>query len=148
MKNLKFLVLLFIATSVGFTSCKKDDGEDDAKANIIGKWSLTKEVWKQYLNGQVVDEGSSNSNTNEWVIEFKSDGTYQGYDEGDLDEEGTYSIQNDGKKLVLNSKHDDEDEAVTINSLNSTEMVLYFEDTETTGNQTLKYTTEETYKKQ
>ena len=147
MKKLKLLMLLFTAVSVGFTGCKKDDG-DDANANIVGKWSLTKEVSREYNSaGVLLHEDTEISNDNAWVLEFKSDGTYKGYDEGVLDEEGTYSIQNDGKTLVLNSKHDDEDQTVTISSLTSSEIIIYFEYTETEGNQTVKSTYEETYRK-
>lgn len=146
MRKFKLLVLALLVVSLGFTGCKKDDG-DDAKANILGKWEMTKEVWKEYnQDGSIKTQGTETGV--DFVIEFKSNGSYTVYDQGDIDETGTYSIQNDGKKLVLNNAEDNIDDVHTINSLTSSQLVLYIEDIETSAGQTTKHTYELTFNKQ
>jgi hypothetical protein len=133
--------------AVGFTGCKKDD-EDDAKANLVGRWAMTKDVWKEYENGSIEDEGSSTDFDNDdEVWDFKSDGTYKASEDGEVYESGTYSLQNDGKKLVINASDEDEDDIYTINKLSSSELVVYSEEVETSGGVTYKDTEEYTFKK-
>lgn len=147
MKKVKTLLLLFLTVSLGFTACKKDDGEDNAKVNIVGKWVLTKEVYKTYLKGVLTeDETYTDYDDNDWVVEIKSNGTYIGWEDGQKEEEGTYSLQDGGEKLVLTS--DSQTHIFTIRQLTSSSLVIYFEENEGTGDNAWKYTYEETYKKQ
>jgi hypothetical protein len=146
MGKFNFLVLALLVVSLGFTGCKKDD-DDDAKVIILGKWQMTKEVWKDYNpNGSIANQGTETDV--DYAIEFKSNGSYTVYYQGDIEETGTYSIQNDGKKLVFNNAEDDIDDIHTINSLTSSQLVLYQEDSETVGGQTTKSTYELTFNKQ
>lgn len=146
MKRTKTLILLFLAASLGFTGCKKDDGEDDAKANIVGKWALTKEVYKTYLKGVLeTEETYDDYDDNDWVIELKSNGTYIGWDGGEEEETGTYSLQDGGKTLILKTGNDTH--TLTVRQVTSSSLVVYYEETEGTGDNAVKYTYEETYKK-
>jgi hypothetical protein len=145
MRKFKLLALALLVVSLGFTGCKKDDG-DDTKAKILGKWEMTKEVWKEYENGTLTDQGTETDV--DYEIEFKSNGSYTVYYQGDIEETGTYSIENDGKKLVFNNAEDDIDDFHTINSLTSSQLILYQEESETVGGQTFKSTYELTFNKQ
>lgn len=145
MRKFKLLALALLVASLGFTGCKKDDG-DDTKAKILGKWEMTKEVWKEYENGSLKDQGTETDV--DYEIEFKSNGSYTVYYQGDIEETGTYSIENDGKKLVFNNAEDDIDDFHTINSLTSSQLILYQEESETVGGQTFKSTYELTFNKQ
>ncbi len=145
MRKFKLLALALLVVSLGFTGCKKDDG-DDTKAKILGKWEMTKEVWKEYENGSLKDQGTETDV--DYEIEFKSNGSYTVYYQGDIEETGTYSIENDGKKLVFNNAEDDIDDFHTINSLTSSQLILYQEESETVGGQTFKSTYELTFNKQ
>jgi len=149
MKRTKTLFLLFLAVSFGITGCKKNDDDDNAKAQIVGKWILTKEVYRTYLKGVLeTDETYDDYDDNDWVIEIKSNGTYIGWDEGEKDEEGTYSLQDNGKTLILKPGNETQTYTCTIRQLTSSSLVLYSEKTEGTGDNTWKITYEETYKKQ
>jgi hypothetical protein len=132
--------------AVGFTGCKKDD-EDDAKANLVGRWAMTKEVWKEIENGTVEEGSSTDFDNDDDVWEFKSDGTYKASEDGEVYESGTYSLQNDGKKLVINASDEDEDDIYTINKLSSSELVVYTEEVGTEDGVPYKETEEYTYKK-
>ncbi len=145
MRKFKLLALALLVVSLGFTGCKKDDG-DDTKAKILGKWEMTKEVWKEYEDGSLKDQGTETDV--DYEIEFKSNGSYTVYYQGDIEETGTYSIENDGKKLVFNNAEDDIDDFHTINSLTSSQLILYQEESETVGGQTFKSTYELTFNKQ
>jgi hypothetical protein len=146
MRKFKLLVLALLVVSLGFTGCKKDDG-DDTKAKILGKWEMTKEVWKEYnLDGSIKAQGTETDV--DYEIEFKSNGSYTVFYQGDIEETGTYSIENDGKKLVFNNAEDDIDDFHTINSLTSSQLILYQEESETVGGQTFKSTYELTFNKQ
>ena len=145
MRKFKLLALALLVVSLGFTGCKKDDG-DDTKAKILGKWEMTKEVWKEYENGSLKDQGTETDV--DYAVEFKSNGSYTVYYQGDIEETGTYSIENDGKKLVFNNAEDDIDDFHTINSLTSSQLILYQEESETVGGQTFKSTYELTFNKQ
>ncbi|MBC8051463.1 MAG: DUF5004 domain-containing protein [Sphingobacteriaceae bacterium] len=148
MQKIKFLVLTLLVVAVGFTGCKKDDGDDDAKANLVGKWALTKETWSSTVGSQAPQTGSDTDFDNDdYVYEFKSDNTYRVTEDGDLEDSGTYSIQNDGKKLVLNDSNEDQDENFTIKTLTSSQLVFTYEEIETEGGVTFKYSGEMTFKK-
>jgi hypothetical protein len=142
----KTKLLLFLTAFIGLAGCKKDDS-DDSNGNLVGKWAVTKEVSHHYINGQLESsETDTDFDANDWVLEFKADGKYNDFEDGELEEEGTYSLQNDGKKLVITVPQDVDE--YTVKSLSSTDLVLYSEWTVEAGGQTHKYTEESTFKKQ
>jgi hypothetical protein len=148
-RNQLSVAILFLSFVI-LSGCKKDDS-DDANANLNGKWAATKEQWKDYVNNQLVDEGTDTDfDADDWVIEFKSNGTYVEYEDGEVEEEGTYSLQNDGKKLVKKSNDDDDndEDVYTVKTLTSSDLVLYSEETYVeNGNQNHKYIEEFSFKK-
>lgn len=145
MKNFKFLSVLFLSVAVGFSSCKKDDG-DDAKASIVGKWALTKEVEIEYENGVKVEEDIETTFQSEDYIEFKSDGKVVFSEVGDTDN-GTYSLSSDGKKLTITFSENSVSDIFDIKTLSSTDLVIYTEYTELHQGINYKETLEYSFKK-
>lgn len=143
MKKLKLLVVLLLAVSVGLTGCKKDNDDDD-QSLIIGKWTLTNEVSKNYLNDQPISPDYGEFGNNSDVFEFMSNKTFTAYEDGDIEDTGTYSLENNGKKLILNYSDYDEDEESTVKVLTTSDLVIYSEYVE--GE--YKFTSEATYKRQ
>lgn len=138
MKNFSLLLLL-ITTSI-FTSCKKDPDKKNA-ANIVGKWYLQNSHEKEYKNGALTREDNTPI-SNDSYFDFRSNGTVV----DTKGEEYTYKIAD--SKLTVRSKNDPDDEWVQdIKKINSNEMVLYGEESDTEGKDTYKYTWEDTYKK-
>ena len=125
---------MFIAVTVAFSSCKKDDDENN-NAKIVGKWNLKKEVETAYINGQL-------RYTEEWpyeagaYVEFKSDGTLLWNEDGSDAERYKYSV--DGNKLSVIEEGDDDSETFTIEELTSSKLVFSEEDIDNEGNNQIK----------
>jgi len=143
MRTLKFLSLLFIAVSVGFASCKKDDKEEAAPSNataIVGKWQKTKEVETEYNSGGTKQGENTNSTfTAEDYVEYKSNGQCVVNEGISL----TLTYQVSGSKITYKYGSFAYGEE-TIKTVNSTELVLEETDVEDNGS---KFVTVTTYKK-
>lgn len=114
----KFSVLTFIALSVVFTSCSKDD--DDSSPSIIGTWELVKSEYNIYSNGglkDIVEEGDGTEN-----VTFYSNMT-------GTDMDGTTFVWKlEGTAMTLTSKDEDGEESSStgeIQKLTDKELVLY-----------------------
>ena len=142
MKKIKYLTLLFLAVSVGFTSCKKDDDE----VSIVGKWGTTKSVNINYTGTIKGSTETETTFTAEDYIEFKSDGTTILSEDGDTDA-GTYTFNNDTQKLSIKFTGDDESVVFDIKTLTTTDLVLYTEEIDVEGSTTYKYTSEVSFKR-
>jgi hypothetical protein len=142
MRKLNFLAILFFVFAIGFTGCKKESAEPaiSAKADILGKWSVTKAIAKIYdpAKGEYVLD---NQGADKVEIEFKADGTLITY-EADTSQNGKYIISDDGKtiNILITEKGTTENEAFQIKQLSKTDLVLYQEIPQ-------KYTSEITFKK-
>jgi len=143
MRTFKFLSLLFIAVSVGFASCKKDDKEDTTVTSnatlIVGKWKKTKEVETEYNSNGKGPVHTDSTFTSSDYVEYKSNGQCVVSD-GFLI---TLNYQVDGSKITykyVGVAYGEE----TIKSINSTQLVT--EETDDEGNGT-KYVTVTTYTK-
>ena len=108
MKNLKIL-LLFIAVTLGVTSCKKDSPDPaaakpdtqaqiDAKAKIAGKWYIKKAEYIYKADGKV-DAYSHYDNTQ--FYEFKTDGALVISFERKQGTDFTYKFSEDASTLSL-----------------------------------------------
>ncbi|WP_256009533.1 lipocalin family protein [Desertivirga xinjiangensis] len=132
MKKQNFLFLMFVAVTVAFSSCKKDDDENNS-AKIVGKWNLKKEVEKEYKNGQLIETDEYSYEAGAYV-EFKSNGTVDWNDDGSDPE--IYSYRVDGNKLTL--IEDDDTDVYTIEELTSSKLVISESDEYTEGNDKIK----------
>lgn len=139
----KFWYLLLLPLFMGLAACNDDDGDDNnsvSNANdIVGMWELSN------IKGTLVEDGEKESfnvspqedlyqfnevdvaDYTRWL--FNDDNTFIGYeyDNGSWRQYSsnvTYSIS--GNRLTLKNKA--QTEVYTIKSLNSTTMVLYFEE--------------------
>ena len=72
-KYFLFSVMVFMALSVGFSSCSDDDDDGGTNGDVVGKWSLVSRT----LNGSSESVNSSD------FLEIKSDGNFLEYDGGD-----------------------------------------------------------------
>ena len=144
MKNLRFLVLLFLAVSLGSSSCKKND--DEVMASIVGKWGIVKTVEVDYVGtakGPTETETTFSAND---FVEFKSDGTAIFSEEGDTDA-ATYTVNTDTKKMSVKLNGTSTSIQMDIRTLNSTDLVLYAEESTSQGGITYKFTIETSFKK-
>ena len=129
MKKQNFLFLMFVAVTVAFSSCKKDDDENNS-TKIIGKWNLKKEVEKEYKNNgsPVTDEDIYEAGA---YVEFKKDGIMEWNEDGSDAE--AYSYRVDGNALTIIDEGR-EPEIFTIEELTSSKLVISEEDEYTEGN--------------
>lgn len=140
MKNFTLLLLLIAAST--FTGCKKD-ADEKAAENIIGKWQKVSTASKTYLNGGLTDQNTDTDYDATDIIEFRSNGT--AVDDNGKDEY-TYTVT--GSKLTMKEVgHDDEELVYEIKKINSSDLVIYGEETYLDGTNNYKYTSEVTLKK-
>lgn len=122
MKN--FTLLLFLMTTVAFTSCKKDD-EDQQRKDIIGNWYVKKTVEKEIVNGKTISDDTDTDFGDDYYFEFTADGKMIEHIDGDQ-YPGTYQLkENNHIAITFQGEEPDDYE---IRKLNSSEMVLYTED--------------------
>lgn len=140
----KILFFSFLALALFFSGCV-NNGDDNAKAKIVGKWFLIKEVELEYHNGAEVDEFVDIDFTDENYIEFKSDGEVIFSEQGGT-ETATYSINSAGSKLTITHSPGDTDE-INIKSMNSRDLIFRQEDSEVRNGKTIKYVYESYFKK-
>lgn len=60
MKTLNFfgMVLMTVLLSVGFTACSSDDDDESVGAGLLKNQNICLEVYKDYLDGEVIRSGS------------------------------------------------------------------------------------------
>ena len=122
MKNFTFLMLLM--TTVAFTSCKKDD-EDQQRKDIIGKWFVKKTIEKEIVNGVTISEDTDTNFGTDYYFEFTKDGKMIENIDGDQ-YPATYQVKDNNRVAITFQGEDAHD--YEIRKLNSSEMVLYVED--------------------
>jgi len=97
------LILIFtlLLSSILLNSCKKDDAPKDL---------LTEHPWygisvEKYINGQLTETNDISSRK----MVFKEDNTYEFYDNNELDDEGTWKIEEGSPdKLIIVDSDGDE----------------------------------------
>ena len=105
MKNMKFLVLVFMSLTLGLTSCIKDEPEPEpepTKSEIIvdGIWDFKKVDY--FLNGDLEDSVLFEDGEEQW--DFKSNNTgisYQDGSLGSLSSTFTWVFNSGETKLIL-----------------------------------------------
>jgi len=136
MKKQLFFLMLIAGCMLAFTGCSKDD--DDA--SIEGRWNAKSEIGKYSVNGvEEIDEDTYAPG--EYEIAF-NDGKFVEYYEGEVDDEGSYSVS--GDKLTYDYGDGDK-EVVTIKTLNSNTLVLFSEYNYTDGGITYSGSEETTF---
>lgn len=140
MKKLKFLALLFVAVSVGFTSCKKDDDAEIDMAALKGTWQQTKSVETYYdAKGKQISQETDTDFDSEYRLQIT---------DNRLIYRGVYAenYRLDGDKIIateIGGSNTSEYE-IKVKKLTSTELVIEYEDLDDDGGREV---TEETYKK-
>lgn len=120
----KLLYFAFAAMlCCGFTACSDDDNGGVGNAdNLIGRWTLVKEVWEE-----AGEHGVDVEEPGEWVICFKEDGT--GYDQENYGGQSwTYyfAYEISGNQLIFYYEDGDVG-SVKISSLTANQLVFYEE---------------------
>lgn len=133
----KTLMILFVAVA-SLTACKKDS-EDKLK----GRWDLVKEYYVETLNGTKTGEDTDTYNEGDLYVVF-SGNNYKVYDHGDLEDEGTFTA-NDNSITLKDSDGDEETLQLRWNSKN--EFVMISEDSYSNDGQTYHYKNETTFRK-
>jgi hypothetical protein len=148
MKNLKFLVIA-LALLIGIAGCKKEEKAVVDNNSIVGTWVSASRLQHEYLDGILMNTPKAQDITEEYTLEFKSDGSWHSIDRtGNY--KGTYTLTENGG--VLNAKFLDEElgevnEKYEIRVLNSIELVYYIEHIRTVDGKVNKGTTLTTFKR-
>ncbi|MDN3491341.1 lipocalin family protein [Winogradskyella bathintestinalis] len=113
-----YLLALALVTIFSFTACSSDDdGNSNPSENLIGEWEATTEVYRDFVNGELVDSGEEVYGDDEIErVTFNADGTFNSFysesyvNNGEIEEyeitrEGTYTIN--GDNLVITTTDDD-----------------------------------------
>ena len=139
MKKNKFyyLSLLLCTLALGFTSCEKEEEEDDFDASdLYGYWEPVSATMKMYVNGQFVYEEEGEPFDEDFLgIRFDENGEVYGrgvvYD-GDIPGEvgwmygGTYTYKNG--KLRIYNEEEGETIVYDVATLTSSKLVLEMTD--------------------
>lgn len=92
-----FAVMFCAAMAFAFMGCSKDFEND-----ILGSWKVISMTYTETYQGQTHTETDTPEGLK--VITFNSDHTYQGTTDGQVEDSGTWSLDDD--KLTLNSVED------------------------------------------
>lgn len=124
MRNLKFLLLLFIALAFVGTSCRKDKPQKpdtpaqiEAKSKIIGKWYIKKVIFTRDAEPNAPAENTSFNETQ--FLDFKSDLTIT-FSYSVKNGTFTYTFDETAKTLITSSPND----VYTVITLTDTDLVL------------------------
>ncbi|MBR4264631.1 MAG: lipocalin family protein [Bacteroidales bacterium] len=124
-KKLLFSLIALFMLSFVFSSCKKDDNNDNNYSKeIVGKWLMTHYVL--YVDGvketdftpTTEDEEDDNYEV-EYAV-FTSDGKYSAIVNGRPQESGKWSINGDKLTIVYSEEDDDAKEVYTISIVENT----------------------------
>jgi hypothetical protein len=144
MKNLKLISFLLIVLVI--SSCKKDEDKDDAPNAIVGKWFLKKMVEINYTGDEKTEEAPVTNFGTEDYLQFNTDGTGKISEEGNTDE-FTYKVLSNNKLEIIYEGDNGTDETISILKLNSNDLVLFIDQSETYQNIKYRYTVELTLRK-
>ncbi|WP_256011019.1 hypothetical protein [Desertivirga xinjiangensis] len=141
MKNFKFLAVLFVAVSVGFTSCKKDDDAEIDMAALKGTWQKTKVVETFY-------DAQGKQSEQETYTDYDSEDRIQVTDNRIIYDGGLYAenYKVEGDKIIASEigGSSSSEYEIKIKKLTSTELVTEYEDKDEDGSREV---IEETFKK-
>lgn len=118
-KLLRFL-LTFSILVLAFTSCKKDDDEGSTKDRLIGKWTIIKIDYNDFVGGtpdpytETADPGSYLQLNADGSLEAVTDDTYT----------GTWVV-NDNKVTINENGNPDGPTTFDIKKLTGSELQLY-----------------------
>ena len=123
MKKSLLLLLAFVSL---FAACKKSEKEEQDK--IIGKWTLDRNVYNEYVDGTLEREEEGYDAGD--YFEFREDGTctIRAYSEV---ESGMYSVQDNAKLLFTSSDAATPGtDTLDIKTLTDSDLTLYTKETD------------------
>jgi len=124
--TIPFLLILIII------SCKTGESKkEDVKIAIIGKWYWSKQVYRSYTNGQLYDEDTYTDFSLGSYFEFEENGKFKEFsvEQNNREYLGTYRIGEDGTKLYIKRDVDSKEDIYTINKLEKSQLIIYWENT-------------------
>lgn len=133
----KTLLILFVAVA-SLTACKKDK-----EGKLEGRWDLVKQYNVQTLNGTKINEETETFKTGELYVVF-SGNTYKTYEDGDLEDEGTFTANENSITL---KDGDGDSDTMQLRWNSKSEFVMTSEDSYSDNGQTYLYKNETTLRK-
>lgn len=133
----KTLLILFVAVA-SLTACKKDK-----EGKLEGRWDLVKQYNVQTLNGTKINEETETFKTGELYVVF-SGNTYKTYEDGDLEDEGTFTANENSITL---KDGDGDSDTMQLRWNSKSEFVMTSEDSYSDNGQTYLYKNETTFRK-
>jgi len=146
--------LLFLLPVAAMIGCSKSNNSNPSKtSSIVGKWNYSSDTVKFYNNG-TLDQTLANQglNTGDY-IQFNADGSGLDVQSGGTT---TFTYTNSNGKLTMNAPAQTiggqpepaSTEVATIKTLTSTDLFLYFDDTEVNSGVTSETVESTHFKKQ
>ncbi len=130
MRNLKLLAILVVG-AFAFQSCNNDDeGSSANKADLVGVWTSSEIDISFIADGESIqDEDAENilRESESSTIEFKEDNTYVSDEGTDFEENGTWSLNGDGSKIIFEPENSLEYE-VEVLAASANQIKLKFEE--------------------
>lgn len=133
----KTLLILFVAVA-SLSACKKDK-----EGKLEGRWDLVKQYNVQTLNGTKINEETETFKTGELYVVF-SGNTYKTYEDGDLEDEGTFTANENSITL---KDGDGDSDTMQLRWNSKSEFVMTSEDSYSDNGQTYLYKNETTLRK-
>jgi hypothetical protein len=146
--------LLFLLPVAAMIGCSKSNNSSPSSAtSIVGKWSYSADTVKFYNNGTLDQTDTNGGVTSSDYFQFNANGTGEQVTSGGTT---TFTYTASNGKLTLNAPAQTiggqpepaSTEVATIKTLTSTDLFLYFDDTELNGGVTSETIESAHFKKQ
>ncbi len=111
------LVAVALISACAMTACGDDDDDDEPGSSsgkgIVGEWLLTSTKGWEKENGTITDEWNEGRVNDFCVLKFRSNGTFEHYDDGLLKDRGTYTYKGDKLTIKYTEEEDGEEYSQT-----------------------------------
>jgi hypothetical protein len=117
MKLFKLSTVLLFTAAIVFVSCKGKSAKDQ----IVKKWQVTDISGKRFAD---MPEAEKKEKISGASMEFKKDGSFVMIGMGSSNQEGTYSVSDDGKTLYSTDKGSTSTDTLQIVEIGADKLVV------------------------
>ncbi len=146
--NYFVIVAVALFTACAMTACSDDDDDDDkgGSGNIVGDWRPVHSKGWEKENGKIVDQWDDEIPANDYLVSFKSDGSYTIFEGGSTYEVGTYVVKGDKITIKYNEDGYTDQESAKF-KIKGDKLTFYFSEKEGDDGVTYESYEENTYKR-
>lgn len=127
MKKFFGLLALLVCSMCLMTSCSKEDDPAGSSDEIVGRWKMVREIWKESANGHVYSSGDEDCSDDNCVWDFQEGGKFCVYEDNELVNTQEWAVS--GNQLTIQGWDDGEQEYVTEKyswSISSGKLIIVF----------------------